>query len=115
MHHSYTTQVPERLNADLAKSRLTVRYLDNCGQERTVEFESAYLEFIPRVVGYNSQQGVSRVPLDAVQSVEVDDEFTSSCDTDQHGVEVPQRLAVARWHRTHWGDLIRFVPQGNAE
>ena len=114
MHHVYTTHVPERLQSDLRKPRLTVRYLDGCGQERTVEFESAYLEFIPRVVGYSEQGGVRHVPLDAVQSVEVDDEFTSPRDVDCHGQEVPQRLAVARWHRTSWGDLLRFIPQGNA-
>lgn len=74
----------------------------------------AHLEFIPRIVGWNSQQGVIAVPLDAVQSVEVDDEFSSPCDTDEHGVEVPQRLAIARWHRVSWGDLLRFIPQGNA-
>lgn len=113
MHHVYTTHVPERLNKDLAKPRVTVRYRDVHGQQCEVEFECAHLEFIPRIVGWNSQQGVSAVPLEAVQSVEVDDEFTSPCDTDEHGDQVPQRLAVARWHRTHWGELLRFVPQGN--
>ena len=77
-----------------------------------VEFEFAGLEFVPRVVG-RSQQGVIRVPLEAVQSIEVDDQFTSPRDLDEHGVEQPQRLAVARWHRVSWGELLRFVPQGN--
>ena len=111
-----TTPVPQRLAEDLRKRRITIRYIHEDGCERTVHFEGAYLEYIPRIVGL----GTSRVmvPLSAVQSVEVDDEFTSPCDTDHSGYEVPQRLAVARWHRTDFGDgegeLLRYIPQGNA-
>ena len=113
MNYHTTTPVPDRLAADLLKPRVTMRYRDDQGQERTVEFEFSHIEFVPRVVGWSHLQGVTTVPLDAVQSVEVDDEFTSPCDTDKHGVEETQQLAVARWHRMSWGELLRFVPQGN--
>ena len=113
MQYCTTTPVPERLANDLRKPRLTVRYKDGYGREQVVEFEFAFLEFIPRVSGWCGTQRIT-VPLDAVQSIEVDDQFTSPCDLDEHGVEQPQRLAVARWHRTSWGELLRFIPQGNA-
>lgn len=106
----YTTPVPERLAEDLQKSRLTVRYMDDHGHEHTVEFEGGHLEFVPRIVVHGDVW--QRIPLHAVRSIEVDDEFTSPCDTDYRGVEVPQRLVVARWHLTEYG-LLRFVPQGN--
>ena len=112
MQYCTTTPVPERLADDLRKPRLTVRYKDDRGQEQVVEFEFAFLEFVPRVSGWSERQRIT-VPLEAVQSIEIDDEFTSPHDLDEHGQEEPQRLAVARWHRTSWGELLRFVPQGN--
>ena len=113
MEYHTTVPVPDRLADDLRKPHLTVRYTDGRGQEHTVEFEFAFLEFIPRVAGWCGTQRIT-VPLDAVQSIEVDDQFTSPCDLDEYGIEQPQRLAVARWHRTAWGELLRFIPQGNA-
>ncbi|MEK7083540.1 MAG: hypothetical protein AAB972_05170 [Patescibacteria group bacterium] len=108
-----TTPVPDRLAEDLRKPRITVRYTDGHGQEHKVEFEMTFLEFVPRVVGYSGSDRIV-VPLKDVQSIEVDDEFTSRCNLDEHGQEEPQRLAVARWHRVSWGELLRFAPQGNA-
>ena len=107
-----TTPVPDRLAEDLRKPHITVRYTDGQGQEHKVEFEFTFLEFVPRVVGYRGLERIV-VPLGAVQSIEVDDEYTSPCNVDAHGIEEPQRLAVARWHQCEWGDLLRFVPQGN--
>lgn len=111
-----TTPVPDRLAQDLQdlrKPRITVRYTDGHGQEHKAELEWTYLEFVPRVVGH-SKSGLIVVPLQDVQSIEVDDEFTSRCNLDEHGYEEPQRQVVARWHRVSWGDLLRFIPQGNA-
>ena len=113
MHYNTTTPVPDRLALDLLKPRITLRYQDDRGHEHKVEFEIAFLEFTPYVYGFRGGERIT-VPLKDVQSIEIDDEFTSRCNLDEHGQEEPQRLAVARWHLMEWGELLRFIPQGNA-
>lgn len=113
MQYRTTTPVPDRLTLDLLKPHITMRYQDDQGHEHKVEFEIAFLELKPYVYGFCRGERVT-VPLKDVQSIEVDEEFTSPCNLDEHGQEEPQRLAVARWHRVEWGELLRFIPQGNA-
>lgn len=114
MQYRTTTPVPERLAEDLKKSRVIVRYLDG-GQECRVELKRSYLEFVPRIVGLGKFGGRTAIPLANVQAIEVGNEFTDYADVHLYGGEpVVQPLAVACWLRTLWGELLRFIPQGNA-
>lgn len=113
MQYRTTTPVPERLADDLAKNRITIRYRGEDGYEEAIEFEDGWchLELVPRVVGRDRSGRYQCIPLKDVQAVEVDDELPAR--DDQHA---PERYVYARWHRVDyglWGELLRFVPQGN--
>ncbi|MDP3778906.1 MAG: hypothetical protein Q8R30_02545 [bacterium] len=92
-----------------------MRYLDDHGQECTAELKEAYLEFVPRISGIGRLGGRRAIPLANVQAIEIGDEFTDYADVHLYGGEpVVQPLAVASWLRTLWGELLRYIPQGNA-
>lgn len=58
MHHNYTTPVPERLNQDLGKAHITVRYLNGQGQQCEVEFECLHTSnlFLALLAGTASRE-----------------------------------------------------------
>lgn len=115
MYHRYNTPVPERLAKDLEKPRVVVRYLDGQRQECTVELKDVFLEFTPYISGIGRLGGRRAIPLADVQALEIGDEFTDYAEARVYGSEpVVQPLAVACWLRTLWGELLRFIPQGNA-
>ena len=112
----YTTPVPDRLATDLAKNRITIRFYDEEGNDEEIHFEGACLEFVPRIVGRNRKGELVRVPLEQVLAVEVDHQLYDD-DPGSSGNPEPERLVYARWHRVDYGgygELLRFIPQGNA-
>ena len=116
MYYRTTTSVPERLGQDLEKSHIIVRYLDGQEQECRIELKNTHLEFVPRISGLHPLGGRMVIPLASVQAIEIGDEFTDYADAHLYGQTTPvvQPLAVACWLRTLWGELLRFIPQGNA-
>lgn len=113
-HISIRPDVPKRLADDLCKSRITIRYTDEHGYEERTECQYVYLVLEPRLVGYDGNGQRVEIPLSAVESIDIDDEFTTRCHVDEDGTPVPQPVAVARYHRMKWGTLERFIPEGNA-